>query len=63
MQFSTAMRTLSSGNKVRTHSHFLLATLLGPLLGLDHSMSAMLGVTESLFETAAITLFYQRYFP
>jgi hypothetical protein len=37
--------------------------LLGPLLGLDHSMSAMLGVTESLFETAAITLFYQRYFP
>jgi hypothetical protein len=41
----------------------MICMLLGPLLGFDHNLSAMLGVTESLFETAAITLLYQRYFP
>jgi len=41
----------------------MICFLLGPFLGFDHATSAMLGVTESLFETAFITLLYQRYFP
>lgn len=41
----------------------MICFLLGSMLGFDPAMSAMMGVMEGLFETAFITLLYQRYFP
>jgi hypothetical protein len=40
----------------------MICFLLGPLLGFDYMTSSMMGVTESLVETAILTALYQKYF-